>query len=264
MCDVSIIIVSYNTKTILADCIKSILEKTSGLDYEIIVVDNSSKDGTVDYISELFAKEKNIRLIVNKNNVGFGQANNIGVEASRGKYIFLLNSDTLLLNNAVLLFFKKAESLKEDNIFGCYLKDVTHKDSHSYGFFESKKSVNIKLFYLTVPIIFKLRRMLPLKYHFLQKEEKYVDFITGADLFMKKGVFVDVGGFDPKYFMYSEDEDFCLHAKLIGYRCRILCEPEIIHLDGGSSKKGKSKIKRKIQKESLLYYKKKWHKYGIL
>ena len=104
--DVSIIIVNYNTKVVTQKCIESVIDKTKAVSYEIILVDNASDDGSVEAI-----KEKNylfVKIIENKSNYGFGRANNIGVKVAKGKYILFLNSDTILLNDAVSLFFRLA------------------------------------------------------------------------------------------------------------------------------------------------------------
>ena len=101
--DVSIIIVNYNTKQVTQSCINSIVEHSHGFSYEIILVDNHSTDGSY----ALFSNDARIKYVYNEKNVGFGQANNIGYQYSTGDFIFLLNSDTLLLNNAIKLFYDK-------------------------------------------------------------------------------------------------------------------------------------------------------------
>ena len=106
MCDVSIIIVNYNTKQLLADCLKSIYEQTNNIDFEVIVSDNGSVDGSIEMLKRDFSQ---VILIENNANLGFGAANNRGLEVAKGKYIFYLNSDTVLLNNAVKIFFDYLE-----------------------------------------------------------------------------------------------------------------------------------------------------------
>ena len=99
---VSIIIVNYNTKAFLYDCLKSIYEHTSGIEYEIIVSDNGSTDDSLQMISESFPS---VKIIDNKKNLGFGAANNRALDIALGKYIFYLNSDTILLNNVTNEFY---------------------------------------------------------------------------------------------------------------------------------------------------------------
>ena len=116
--DVSVIIVNYNTKNLTSDCIQSVIDKTSGVDYEIILVDNASTDGS----KEFFENDVRLKYIYSDKNGGFGYGNNQGMEIARGKYLFLLNSDTVLLNNAIREFFDYAESHDEKRIYCCYLK----------------------------------------------------------------------------------------------------------------------------------------------
>ena len=96
--DVSVIIVNYNTKDLLRDCINSVIEQTKNISFEIIVSDNGSSDGSIEMLKAEFPK---VIILNNKENLGFGKANNRGAEISNGKYLFLLNSDTVLLNNAI-------------------------------------------------------------------------------------------------------------------------------------------------------------------
>ena len=100
--DVSIIIVNYNTKDLTKKCIESVIKYTTNILYEIILVDNASMDGS----KELFEKDIRIKYIYNSTKDGFGKANNLGLKYSSGKYVFLLNSDTILMNNAVYQFYK--------------------------------------------------------------------------------------------------------------------------------------------------------------
>lgn len=115
--DVSIIIVNYNTKKLTSDCIQSVIDKTLGIDYEIILVDNASTDGS----KELFENDERIIYIYSDKNGGFGYGNNRGMEIAQGKYFFLLNSDTILLNNAVKEFFDYAECHGDKGLYCCYL-----------------------------------------------------------------------------------------------------------------------------------------------
>lgn len=130
--DVSIIIVNYNTKQLLSDCLSSIKEKTFGIEYEVIVVDNDSTDGSQEMLRQDFQW---VRLVESGENLGFGKANNLGMSVANGKYFFLLNSDTLLINNAVKHFFDYAESNSDFGALGAILFGSDNKPCHSYGSF---------------------------------------------------------------------------------------------------------------------------------
>ena len=133
--DVSIVIVNYNTKVLLCDCLDSIFSLTKRIDFEVIVVDNASSDGSETYVRERFPS---ILWVNSGSNLGFGRANNLGVERAMGKYIFFLNSDTILLNDAVSLFFDHMESNREKEslgVLGAYLLDKNGNVNISFGYF---------------------------------------------------------------------------------------------------------------------------------
>ena len=100
--DVSVILVSYNTETLTKDCLNSLYEKTQGINFDVWVVDNNSKDNTCEMIKKEFPQ---VNLIENKKNKGFGAANNQAIKESKAKYVFLLNTDTVLINNAIKILY---------------------------------------------------------------------------------------------------------------------------------------------------------------
>ena len=130
--DVSIIIVNYNTKDLLQTCISSVIEHTKEISYEIIVSDNGSKDKSIEMLKKEFPQ---VILIENNRNLGFGAANNVAVKTAKGKYIFYLNSDTILLNNAVKMFFDFWEKANIENIgvLGAQLLNAEHQQVQSWG-----------------------------------------------------------------------------------------------------------------------------------
>ena len=129
--DISVIIVSYNTKDLTRECINSIIKNTKGIDYEIIVVDNASKDASVEVLKKLKqGKTQKIKIIENKNNKGFGGANNQGIKRAGGKYILLLNSDTVIHDNIIGEMASWMNKRKSIGIAGCSLKN---KDGSMQG-----------------------------------------------------------------------------------------------------------------------------------
>lgn len=232
--DVSIIIVSFNTRDMLRDCIVSIKQKTLGCSYEVIVVDNDSHDGSVEMLRNEFPE---VRVIEAGSNLGFGRANNLGMEQALGKYIFLLNSDTLLLNDAVSEFFRKAEDNEirkvKTGVLGTILLGKDHNPCHSFGRFITPAT--------------ELRETLAKYLRFLKDREntcpdlvtesRMVDYVTGADMFLPKKVFEDIGGFDDDFFMYCEEVDWQKRMNEHGYSRLIVEGPKIMHLEGGSDPK---------------------------
>ena len=243
--DVSIIIVNYNTKQLLSDCLMSIYEQTKEIDFEVIVSDNGSVDGSIEMLKADFSQ---VRLIENNENLGFGTANNRGLAIAKGKYIFYLNSDTVLLNNAVKIFFDYFEENGErENIgaLGCNLINAENEVSHSYGHFlnineELHNSIH-QLYGITKlslqKLFFKKKTFSPKK-----QSKKYigeVDVIIGADLFIRNDEYAK---FDERFFMYHEEQDLQYQLFKHGKKRLIINGPKIIHLEGKSSEKQKDEI----------------------
>lgn len=226
--DVSIIIVNYNTKQLTSNCIKSVIEKTQGLSYEIILVDNASNDGS----KELFEDDSRITTyIYSDKNGGFGYGNNLGMKIAKGQYFLLLNSDTLLVNNAVKDFYDYAESQSQKQVYGCYLLNAEGQYGCSSFFFPA---FTIKDF---------LKRFLN-KY---PKENlnlcvKNVEAISGADMFFHREIYDTIGGFDEHIFLYGEEGEWQYRMLKAGYPCCIIPQPQIVHLEGQSMKMSPSKM----------------------
>lgn len=248
---VSVIIVNYNTLHVLRPCLDSIIEQTAGIDYEIIVVDNGSTDGSIEALSG----DNHVILIPTGENLGFGRANNKGLEQAKGDYIFFLNSDTLLKNNAVKMLYDFAQQYQGKlGALGCILEDRQGNRIHSYGPFPKMGNDFHK--FLWIPILKGLRL-----YHqpAIEYPEHWmkVDYVTGADLFVSRQVLDECGSFHPAFFMYYEESEMQHRFQLHGYDNILLNGPEIVHLEGEGGKAGKqSKFIRDTyrQERSLFIY----------
>jgi GT2 family glycosyltransferase len=249
--DVSVIIVNYNTVELTIQCINSIYKHTKDITFELIVVDNASTDNSVKLLTDMFPK---LTIIKNKENIGFGRANNIGINVSKGKYLFLLNSDTILLNNAIELFFNFIEkSNLKIGALGCIMLDCDLKLNYknSFNFFPGT-------FYLINNYFKKFKT----GYDYYDKELLgngmfSVDFIVGADLFLSSDVIHKIGNFDSDFFLYWEEVDLQYRMSKLNYKRLIISGPEIIHLEGGSSQKAFNNWKRIIHDKHLIIYAKK-------
>ena len=250
--DVSVIIVNYNTKELTRNCLKSVFEQTKDIDFEVIVSDNGSQDGSLEMIKKEFPQ---VVLIENNANLGFGAANNRGLAIAKGKYVFYLNSDTLLLNNVVKIFYDFWENADNKNNIGALgawlLKD--DKVIHSFAEYPTFKNMLYTLFRAIISSLFgKLKKIRNSNKIIIKK--KYADleilgYITGADLFIKndRSAF-----FDERYFMYFEESDLQFNNfKKKNKKCIILADPQIIHLEGGSDKKT---FKYDFNKKSAIFY----------
>ena len=268
--DISIIIVNYNTKDLIRNCINSIYEHTKDINFEIIVSDNGSNDGSVKMLKADFP---NVVLIENNANLGFGAANNRGLDIAKGKYIFYLNSDTVLLNNVVKLFFdywENADNKDEIGALGCMLQDENGNYIHSFGKFPTYRneiktlikqnisiSVNQIFSFLHIPNMHK--DIIPCEVYTGE-----VDYVTGADLFCRNNEFAR---FDERFFLYFEETDLQYKMYQANLRRKIITGPEIIHLTGQSNNAKRESIYRYISFSSreilvsrLHYFMKNYYK----
>lgn len=255
--DVSIIIVNYNTLEITKNCIDSIFEHTSEVDFEVIVVDNDSCDGS----KEILSADNRIVYIQSGGNLGFGRANNLGYAKATGKYLFLLNSDTLLLNNAVKLFYDIAEN--DSSEVGCWGTMLIDKDGNqvvSYGKFLSIW-YDLYLNWIKLPLSILIHKPVSVNlYNYPVSKQGFVDYITGADIFMRKSVAYKYGLFDANFFLYFEETDMERRYAVHGIKRRICTEPKIIHLEGGSQEKGKVNLNMQlIRFQSKMLFFRKWN-----
>lgn len=253
MIDVSIIIVTYNTLKMTKECIDSVVSMTQGISYEIILVDNQSQDGS----KEFFSKDSRIKYIYSKENLGFGKANNLGAKYSQGKYLFLLNSDTLLENNAVKIFFDYMEQASSDvACCGCMLKDSDGNTIHSYG--SRHTYLNSIYEWIFFPVIHTIGLQKELKKYFNPNVSTFpleVGFVTGADVFLRRSVYAKYGLFNSDFFMYYEDAEMERRWQKAGYKNMIINGPSIIHLVGGSDRKRALNRSVMVMNSMFLYFK---------
>lgn len=249
----SIIIISYNVKNKLIKCLKKLHLRSKK--WEIIIIDNNSKDKTFNILKKKFNKK--IVLKRNFKNIGFSKAVNQGIEISKGKYILLLNPDTIPSTDAIkrlLNYFKKRNDV--GIIGGEILKPKTRK---RHGTYVSKPTFLTGIFDFT-----NLRKIFPQNiFHrkFYYKDEniqkpKDVWGLSGGFMLIKRDVIEKIGNMDENFFMYLEDIDFCMRAKEAGFRVVYYTNASIIH-DSGSSSPNKYHINIKAWRKSKKYFFKK-------
>lgn len=251
----SIIIINYNTGKITLDCLKSIkLDKgLKDLPYEIILVDNASTDDSL----KLFASiDKSVKLIKNKTNIGFANANNQAAKIASGNYLLLLNSDTLILHSAISQALDWLSSHPE--AWGCtaQLLNSDKTIQPSGGYFPNILNLFTWATRLDdLPLInFLIKPFHPHSPDFYTHEKFFLtdhsqDWITGAFMMIRKNIFDSVNGFDTSYFMYGEEMEMCrrISKKFPQLSCWYLVGPQIIHLGGASSKSKKQVLSREKQ-----------------
>jgi len=246
MKDISVIIVSFNTEKLTVDAVNSVINKTKGMSFEIIVVDNNSQDGSVSALRKLVESNKNITLVLNRKNVGFGQANNQGIKKAKGKYILLLNSDTLITDNVIGDMVGWMDKNLKIGIASCSLKNKDGSVQATGGFFPTLPRVFAWMTFLDdLPGMGKILKPFHPMHDlspfggntgFYNKDHS-MDWVTGAFFMMRREVVRDVGYLDRDYFMYMEEVDYCFRAKRLGWEVIYLPRWSIIHFGGASSVK---------------------------
>ncbi len=231
--DLSVIIVNFNTKALLKDCLNSLIENTRGITYEIIIVDNASSDGSIEMLKNNFP---HVKLIANKENLGFAPANNQAAETAKGRFILLLNSDTILKEGDIRDMFKLFE---EDKNLGAAGAKVLNEDGSPQAscyrfpnlFAEYLNYTFLRIIFIP-NYIYSHNRYLKGSFNKIKK----VDCLTGCFLLTKKEIIEKTGLFDGEYFMYYEDFDFCYKLRKNNLKCLYYPYFKIIHYGGRSQK----------------------------
>ena len=236
MSDISVIIVNYNVKHFLNQCLQSVQRASEGLHVEIIVVDNNSVDGSEAMVRKEFP---NVQYIAKKTNDGFSVANNEGIRKSTGKYILLLNPDTIVQEDTLMLCHQFMEEHEETGALGVKMIDGAGNFlPESKRGFPNLWTSFCKLSGLSS--VFKKSRRLNQYYlgHIGENETASIDVLCGAFMFMRKSVLDKVGLLDEAFFMYGEDIDLSYRIKKGGSEIIYYPETRIIHYKGESTKKG--------------------------
>lgn len=255
----SIIIVNYNTKQLIADCINSIEKNHVNTTYEIVVVDNHSSDGSIDMLKLEYS---HVKLIANNYNAGFAKANNQGLEMCSGDYILLLNSDTIVLKNAISTLVDFMDSHIDTAICGPKLlnSDMTLQLPCRRGF---PKLINSVSYFSGISRLFPKSRVFGsyLMTYMDSGINHEVDAVSGACLLVKRKILPEIGGLlDEAFFMHFEDIDLCYRAKKSGYQVYYVHNAEVIHLKGQSSGHRSSGVTKNFFDSALLYFKKNYKK----
>lgn len=241
MPDISIIIINWNTRDLLAECLESLYKTISGASFDIWVVDNASTDDSVQMVQANFPS---VQLILNRDNVGFARANNQAMTASQGRTMLLFNSDAVATPGAVVALMQVIEAHPQTGIVGAHLlnSDGSFQASHS-------PFPNLWQEFLILSGLGRLfyGRWYPSRGAQEDKGPQPVDYVEGACLLVRREAFEQAGGLDEGYFMYAEEVDWCYSMRRAGWQVWYQPEAHIIHYGGGSSRN------RRTQREADLY-----------
>lgn len=254
--DVSVIIINYNTIRLTIQCIQSILDFTTGVTYEIIVIDNNSGDDIEAAVAEHFGGcDIDITCKKLDGNIGFGRANNEGFKIAHGRNVFCLNPDTILKNNAIKILSDFIDAHPEAGVCGGNIYSLDMQPNHSFKRFLPGFEWEWHL--LTFQKFEKLFYGNGTEFNNTGKPME-VGYITGADMMMRRSDAEHLGGFSPEFFMYYEETDLCLRMRKSGKKIVSVPEARIVHLEGASFGKRETSINKGAIERSevgrLTYY----------
>jgi GT2 family glycosyltransferase len=260
--DVSIVVVNWNVKDFLRNCLRSIMQETDK-PYEIIIVDNASGDGTVQMVEAEFP---DVALIANSRNLGFAAANNQGIRASSGRYLLLLNPDTIVLDGAIDKMIDWCDRHPEVGCAGCQVFETATVIQRTC--FSDPSPLN------TLLVEAGLHSLFP-KSHFFgapeyswwdRMSEKAVDVVSGMFMLIPRSVFDQVGLLDESFFIYAEEADLCRRIRHAGFLCVFTPIARILHLEGGdkSTSQIKAKMYLQLQKSMMIYIRKYYGFLGVM
>jgi len=251
--DVSIVIVNWNTRAIVSNCLRSVFEETDKIKFEVIIVDNASTDGSVEMIREEFPE---VIIICNKSNRGFAAANNQGIQIGRGEYVLLLNSDTIILDNAISKSIFFARNNPKAAVTSCRVLNSDKTLQPTCFMFPSICNMILSSTYIYKIFpknrFFGRERMSWWK----RNDVRDVDAVTGCFMLVRKDAIGEIGNMDERFFMYAEETDWCYRFKQAGWQVMFMPDAEIIHLHKGSSKKIESTMRLQLSGSILLFFEK--------
>jgi len=236
MIDVSVIIINFNTFQLTTNCIDSVKRFTSEITYEIIVVDNASTETDT---SMLLDKFPSIKLIKSQQNVGFAKGNNLGIQQAAGKYILLLNSDTILSENTLYKLFQYLEDNPRAGVVSPRLVFPDGRHQSAAQRFPSLKYSLIESFRIQKLMSARKKGRLLLGSFFNHRETVKADWVWGTCFMFPASILKQLPGnkLDETYFMYFEDMQWCMDISALGYEIHFFADTAVIHLMGGSSAK---------------------------
>ncbi|PSR52063.1 hypothetical protein AHMF7605_00275 [Adhaeribacter arboris] len=255
--DLSIIIVNFRTFTITVNCIKSIIANLRYLKYEIILVDNAPIE---DFSTAFKEVSPNLTYIKSLENIGFGRANNLGMTYATGRYILLINSDTLVFDDSLLKCYQamEADTTKKIGLLGCKL--LNEDKSFQPSFYPFRKNT---LFNHLITNNWLLSKIFGVNRLFQETNViMEVGDVSGAFMLLRKIVIDKVGGFDPDFFLYCEESEWCRERIAKYFKIIYFPMAAIIHLGGKSAPQGPMNVQAKLS-QALLWYKKGWFNYML-
>jgi GT2 family glycosyltransferase len=247
--DVSVIIVSWNTRDILRECLRSVHDHTKGGSFEVIVVDNASADGSAAMVRAEFPA---VRLIENRDNRGFAAANNQALPHAGGRYVLLLNPDTLILDHAIDAMVGYMDAHPRVGCAGCQV--LENRDTVQMTCFRFPSPLNILLSLTGLDRLFPRSRLFG-RYWMRwwdRRSEREVDVVSGMFMLVRRDVIDRIGPMDEDYFIYAEEADWCYRMRQAGWSRVFTPVARIVHRDGGGKSTAQLSTKMYVQQQKSL------------
>ncbi|MCL6087038.1 MAG: glycosyltransferase [Actinobacteria bacterium] len=276
MTDISFVIVNYNSLAYIRDLLKSFFDVFGSIkiknslkrdfsqpdfpEWEIIIFDNGSVDGSIQFIEEETCKHKSIMLVKSKTNAGFCRGSNEGAKKAAGRYLVFLNPDTKIIDSRIenLINFVCQREKNNERVGVVGVKTINADESLQYT---CRSFPTIARQFFESYFLFKIFKKSKLFGSYFMtwwdhQSSMEVDWLTGSFIFIKKEVFHLIGGFDEDYFMYSEDTDLCLRLNRKGYKNYYFSDYKIMHLDSAVASRNMAARELGIWRSRRLYFKK--------
>jgi N-acetylglucosaminyl-diphospho-decaprenol L-rhamnosyltransferase len=247
MTDVSVVVVSYNTRELLAECLWSIEAGAADLAYETLVVDNASSDGSAEMVLGAFPW---VTLIANQRNVGFATANNQAIARATGRYVLLLNSDAMLESRSVREMVDFMDAHSRVGVVGGKLLNPDGSFQGSYADFPTFWS---EVFLLTKLSRFIYPATFPSYPESRSEQAHEADWVSGAFLMARMAAIDEVGPLDAEYFMYTEETDWCYRMKRAGWSVWYLPSARVVHWSGQSARKTPEQRRTQLYRSKWLF-----------
>ena len=249
MTDLAIVIVSYNACAELEACLTQLHNAPPEVSHTIVVVDNDSSDGSADTVRTRWPQ---VTLITTGNNLGYARANNVGIRATESSLVLLLNSDTIPPAGAIDQLVNSLRATPEAAIAGPRLIDGAGRLEISFG---SMLSPFQELWHKC--LVYGHRRAVPVIAAFVEKRariEHFVDWVSGACLLVRRSDADTIGLLDERFFLYTEDVDFCAAARALGRRVLFTPTVEVVHLRGRSGRSNPAATAAAYRRSHLAFY----------
>ena len=248
--DVSIIVINWNTRDLLAQCLESVYVNPPDSEFEVVVVDNGSSDASAILVREQFPQ---VRLFENVENIGFVRANNQAIRECRGCYVLLLNSDTIVKPDSLTKMVRFLDEHSEAGIVGAFIENPDGTPQRCFG--------NFPTILTEFAYAWGMDSWSPISEWLApppisSNECRQTDWVLGAALMIRRDILNSVGCLDEEYFMYSEEVDLCYRVRKNDWRNYILGNAHIIHLGGQSSQQIPAPMKAELFRSKVKYFRK--------